>query len=545
MFDTMMRPAAMAAGLSLLVLAGCGGGGGGDTAPVTPVTPTGGGTPTATLVTPATGKTTWQRATAASVSLKDGSGATVSGALSCSAVDSTQLSVAADCSSLTGLRLGTQKITVSGGGVSAVASVKVIPPAVAIGTHGVTSSNGSGDYNLVVTPTGQLLAWGANPGGVLGQGQTQAQLSNLSLPTAVKDAAGSGTLGNVVAASAGNTTALALTEDGEVYAWGDNGSDQLGINQVVSGVTLPTKVVSATGSGSLQHVVSVSVGASNALALVDDGTVYVWGTYTGQGSSRAKVPTLALGVGGTGTLSGAVAVSAGWNWSAVLLANGQVVTWGFGSDGQQGHGSAYTSSAPQPQYLVNKATGLPLTGITSMSAGYNFGVAAGAGGITYAWGDNHWGQLGQGTLLGNIPAAVPVLAALNGAPLTGLRQVVAGGNHALAVDSTGTVLSWGYSQKGQLGDGPNHPRLNASAVPAPVLGVSGLVSLTGVSQLVAGYAHSLALLPDGSLLAWGAGFQGDLGQGAGQTTDSYLPLVVLAPSGTGNLYLSPVSYYGL
>ncbi len=116
-----------------------------------------------------------------------------------------------------------------------------------------------------------------------------------------------------------------------------------------------------------------------------------------------------------------------------------------------------------------------------------------------AWGPGVDGQIGDG-----VPFDSPV--PINYAGLTsGVRQVVTGGLHTLAVLADGTVLASGYNGYGELGDGSYTERLSA----VPVLG------LTGVIQVAAGSNFSLALRWDGTVWAWGANFRGQLGDGTG------------------------------
>jgi alpha-tubulin suppressor-like RCC1 family protein len=484
--------------------------------------------PTASVATAMTGKTPWNISTAAQFSLFNAAGAAVSGPLACSSDAPVALEVAADCSSVKGLRLGVQSITVSGSGVSAKATIKVIPQAQPLGT------NGKAGYNLVVTPDGRVLAWGTNSSGALGQGKFSSALPSLSLPTLVKDSSGQATLGGIVAASAGESVAMALTEDGEVYSWGSG--DSMG-RTALNGDALPGKVRDATGNSTLQHIVSVAVGGDNAVALVDDGTVYSWGYYSGQpGSDPKKVP-------GVVVLPGkALAVSAGWNWSAVLLADGRVMSWGFTSDGSTGQGVA-SGTRTTPGFVLDKASGQPLAGIVSLSAGYLHGLALTAAGQIHGWGRNSYGQLGQNDEINAYPSAVPVKAPGSSSPWTGVQAVVAGGNQSLAIDGGGKVFSWGYSQNGELGDGANHPRLNESGVPAAVVNAAGIGQLSDVAAIATGYSHSMALAKDGSLLIWGTGFGGNLGQGGTSTTLSYVPLLVKNEAGTAALNLAPLNHW--
>ncbi|MEX2237943.1 MAG: hypothetical protein WEB00_10450 [Dehalococcoidia bacterium] len=119
-----------------------------------------------------------------------------------------------------------------------------------------------------------------------------------------------------------------------------------------------------------------------------------------------------------------------------------------------------------------------------------------------AWGSDGFGQLGNGADGGsNVPDQVDAL--------TGVVAVAGGGNHSLALLADGTLRAWGSDSDGQLGNGAT-----TGNQPTPVA-VSGfaLPSDPDVVAIAAGYAHSLALLADGTLRAWGYDFSGQLGDG--------------------------------
>lgn len=490
----------------------------------------------AALATPTSGKTAWNITTPITVTLQDSAGRAVNDALSCTSVNTVALSVAADCSSVTGRRLGQHTFTVSSGNISAVTSIKVIPQAQPIGTLGSTKQ-----YNLVVTPTGKVLAWGSNADGALGQGKPYSVLTNLTLPTPVKDQAGTGELSGIVAVSAGdNASALALTEDGEVWSWGASGA--LG-RTAINGDVLPGKVRNAADNGSLSGVVAVAVGDDNAIALADDGTVYSWGNYAGQQdpSNGKKLPGQVSAVSASGVLSNVVAISAGWNWSAALTADGRVVTWGYDANtGQTGQGLT-TTSVDRPGYVLRDSDGAAIEDIVAISAGYNFGLALTRGGQVYAWGSNSYGQIGQNTEY-NVKSRALLVKDDNGAgQLSNIKMVSAGGWHALALDQNGKVFSWGLATSGELGDGPNRPVLNRSLLPRAVVSELGTGQLSTISAITAGYSFSLALANDGNLLIWGDAFSGKLGQGSTSTTDLSVPTKVKDTVGTSALSLTPMS----
>jgi alpha-tubulin suppressor-like RCC1 family protein len=135
-----------------------------------------------------------------------------------------------------------------------------------------------------------------------------------------------------------------------------------------------------------------------------------------------------------------------------------------------------------------------------------------------AWGLNSSGQLGDGTTAGpekcgtSQEACSTTPVAVSG--LSGVSAVAAGTVHSLALLEDGTVKAWGENNSGQLGDGTNNP----SDVPVAVSGLSGVVAIA------AGSGHSLALLEDGTVRAWGANGEGQLGDG--NETNSDVPVQV-------------------
>ena len=132
-----------------------------------------------------------------------------------------------------------------------------------------------------------------------------------------------------------------------------------------------------------------------------------------------------------------------------------------------------------------------------------------------SWGDNSAGELGNGTLT---PSTTPVAVGGSGS----IQAISSGGRHVLALTSSGTVLAWGNDTAGQLGNGAASANGDAEN-PATVSG------LTGVTQVSAGAEHSLALLSDGTVEAWGDNSHGELGNGT--TTSSDVPVPVTGLTG--------------
>jgi alpha-tubulin suppressor-like RCC1 family protein len=142
------------------------------------------------------------------------------------------------------------------------------------------------------------------------------------------------------------------------------------------------------------------------------------------------------------------------------------VAWGDNSAGEFGNGTLTGSDAP------GDVSGL--SGVRAVAAGGRHELAVLSGGTVMSWGDDTFGQLGNGIASANgdteVPAAVP--------GLSGVTAVAAGEEHSLALLSDGTVMSWGENRYGQLGNGSTV----GSAVPVPVKGLTGVTAIAGGGQ---------------------------------------------------------------
>jgi len=240
----------------------------------------------------------------------------------------------------------------------------------------------------------------------------------------------------------------------------------------------------------LANVSAVSLGVSHALAIHGMGVVSAWGENgTGQLGDGTTAARAAPVV--VAGLPPIARVAAGWNFSLALAGDGTLWSWGSDARGQLGQG-ATTSTSPTPVRVVS----LPTMAITAIAAGGGHALALMSDGSVWAWGDNAEGQLGDGTTTSR-SASVRVVG------LTSVTAIAAGTAHSLALRADGTVWAWGKNTSGQLGDGTTAPRLIAQRV-------AGLPSVTAVA---AGYAHSVARAVDGSLWGFGDSGQGQLATG--------------------------------
>jgi hypothetical protein len=325
-------------------------------------------------------------------------------------------------------------------------------------TSGIVQVSAGGSDGLALRSDGTVWAWGEGTHGQLGNGT----LGNSATPGQVYGLTG------VVAVAAGDVDNLALRSDGTVWAWGDNYYGQLGNGTTVATSPIPVQVTGLTG------VTKIAAGGYFNLALRSDGTVWAWGSgqsgELGNGAnSNSTIPRKVTG------LSQVTSIAAG-AYSSLAIRSGAfglntVWAWGANNVGQLGDGTNHARLTPE------QVTGIDALSIAGISAGSDFALALGTDGSVWGWGDDSYGQLGDGVHAAE--AYRPVRTFSTG---SGITQLSAGGMHTLALKSNGTVLAWGMNDTGALGDGDQ-------AATGPVQ-VSGLTTATQVS---AGWEFSLAV----------------------------------------------------
>ena len=331
-----------------------------------------------------------------------------------------------------------------------IASYNPTPTLVTIAPAGgpVTTATGT-FHSAAVTATGELLTFGDNSFGQLGRsssGPTDFVPAPVVLP---------GATGGVVQVATGHQFTLALTDTGQIYAFGSNVFGQLGI-LTNAGTTSPnpTPTLVAMPPTMSGTVVKIAVGPYTAFAATSAGEVYSWGhnptwelgyNNNSDPNTANPVPTLIP------SISGQVAeIAAGAGHTLVLLTTGQL--YGFGGNGNGELANLTAGTGPGFMTLPLPMAIPGLTGsITHIAAGYDHSLVASSGGQLFAFGNNRYGQLGNATnLVTDNPNPIPTLVTLPGVsgPLT---QLVGGLHDSLVVTSTGQLYSFGLNQNGQLG----------------------------------------------------------------------------------------------
>ena len=307
----------------------------------------------------------------------------------------------------------------------------------------------------------------------------------------------SGLSSGVIAITSGGTFACALTTAGGVECWGDNSYGQLG-NGTATDSSVPVAV-----SGLSSGVSAISAGNAQTCALQAGGGVECWGdNFAGQLGNGTTTGSL-VPVAVSGLSSGVSAISAGSNYTCALTSAGGVECWGDNTYGQLGNGTTTDSSVPVAVSGLSSAA-------SAISAGGNHTCALTTAEGVQCWGSNSSGQLGDGTTTNRyVPVAVSGLS-------NGVSAVSVGQNHTCALTSDGGVECWGSNSSGQLGNGT----ATDSSVPVAVSGLS-----SGVSAIATGGDNTCALPSTGGVECWGYNFYGELGNGT--TTGSSVPVASL------------------
>jgi alpha-tubulin suppressor-like RCC1 family protein len=334
-------------------------------------------------------------------------------------------------------------------------------------------------HSLALTSDGRVWAWGDNSYGQLGIGNYNDSSTPVLIPT----------LHDIVAISAGWTHNLALQSDGTVWAWGLNNCGQLGINSIQN-QNVPQQVQIVSGAK------YIAAGAYHSLARTS-GDFFAWGyNHDGELGDASfvdkHVPTPVSSTSGLWYYN-VTALAAGAYHSLAIGGGGQVWSWGFNNRGQLGLGNGNMTSQNTPQQV--SVGGSP--GVKAIAGGLYHSLAIDNDpGYVWAWGDNTYGQLGSGTMGGYNATPAHYWSSYN------VQAISAGTAHSLAVDSSGSVWSWGYNDKGQLGNNS----LNNSSSPVQASSLSGMTTVSGGGHFS---------LSGGSTTidSWGANSDGQLGKG--------------------------------
>lgn len=367
----------------------------------------------------------------------------------------------------------------------------------------ISASGGNTTYSA--DTTGALQSWGDNYFGTLGRGSFGGYTkSPAPIPSST----------STVSVAAGGYHTLQLRSDGSVWAWGWNEAGQLGEGTVTNRST-PTRVAN------LSDVVTIAAGLESSFAIKRDGTLWAWGRNSsgqlGDGSTTNRLVPVQVAI------SNVTEVAAGAAFTLALRADGKVLSFGRNSSViQLGRGAANTTY-PTPAFVTGLGT---ITAVSASGADVSgHSLALRDDGTVWAWGYNAMGQLGINNFSDRAsPAQV--------SGLSGVTAISAGGYFSLARKSDGTAWSWGQNTYGELAN-PSAPSYQSTPVQA--------TGLSGVAGIDAGGNHSIALATTGGTLTWGRNSEGGIGDGTTttRTTPYQTSVTQSAPAVPPNLEATP------
>jgi alpha-tubulin suppressor-like RCC1 family protein len=404
-----------------------------------------------------------------------------------------------------GDRVTPARITVAAVAVAALLPVTLAIAAVVPASAAPAAARGprpAPDPERTISPNPTAWAWGTDNDGELGSG-TRTPFSDVPLQVKLPKGV------SLSAVRAGCQDTVALTTKGAALAWGNDTFGQLGDGGSATARSKPVTVRLPKGT----KLTSVRAGCDHNLALTSKGTVLAWG-FNGYGqlgdgtTSSRHTPVQVKMPKGTKV----TAISTGCEDSLAVTSTGKLYAWGFNQYGQLGDGSKKNRHTPVAVKLPAGAK------VSTIAGGCDHTLASTSQGL-FGWGQNTFGQLGNGTTTSS-DKPVPIVILVRGHPLGSIVGLFGGCEDSMALFSKGALFAWGNNNAGQLGNG------DTTSSDSPV----GVKVPTGdkIKSIAEGCFNSLALTTTGTVLAWGANGTGELGTGSLANSD--VPVSVdLAP----------------
>ncbi len=427
--------------------------------------------------------------------VRDASGDSITAAVTWSS-GSTSLATVNGTGLVTGVAEGTVIVTATSGTASGTDTVYVTPAPV------TSVTMNSGGTHLGVGGTLQLYA---TPRGAQGQALSQREITWSSSDSGVATVSSSGLVTGV---SIGDATITATCEGQSastavVVEYESVASVSLDPPSAAVGAGLGAQftvyVIGSSGDTLVNRVVTWSSSAPGV------ATVNANGLVVGVVAGTATITATSEGVSGTADVTVQVhlafpALDGGYSHTCSLTANGVTYCWGSNTAGELGNGAVNTGSAVP--VLVSGGQSF-----ASLYPGGRHTCALTAAGSAWCWGGNARGQLGTGDTTGSArPRAV-----VGGLVFT---QLTGGFSHACGLAASGAAYCWGSNTQGELGNGTATQRV----MPTPVVGGHQFVELSARG------AHSCGLTSGGAVYCWGKNADGELGDGT--TTNRTVPVLV-------------------
>jgi Flp pilus assembly pilin Flp len=318
--------------------------------------------------------------------------------------------------------------------------------------------------------------------------------------------------------SAAFTHGCGVASDGSGWCWGSSGSGKLG-NGTSSGIFDTPQPVSAGYTWQMIHA-----GVNHTCGITTGNTLYCWGSASdGRLGNAFSSGSFNVPAGLVSAPSSWIDVDVGATFTCGIASGGAAYCWGDDGFGQLGNGGAISPNTPVSTPSAVSTASSPAT-YTAIAVGNSHACGIATGGAVWCWGAGGNGRLGGGS--GNETA--PVAVTTSGGRPAGYSKLDAGDVHNCGISSADSSLwCWGYDSSGQLGNGPS-PFADQYA---PYLVASGGGIPTAWSQVSAGGASTCGVGTDGSGWCWGLDSGEQLGNGSALTANQSAPSQVDATGG--------------
>lgn len=386
-------------------------------------------------------------------------------------------------------------------------------------------SLGLGSFHATaITSLGRVFAWGYNGTGQLGDGTT----INKNVPVDITASLGLAPEEMITNLQAFNNHTGGVTSSGRILMWGENGWGQLG-DGTYTNKSMPIDITSNCNLTSGETVIDLSLGVMHSGALTSNNRVLMWG-YNGYyqlGDGTSSYKLLPFDITSRFTLEDGevnVALALGGYFSKSITSSGRVISWGNNNVGQLGAGffgaTSTLTGLKNPSFTV-QSNYLPVTEtIIKQALGESFTVLLTSSNRVFTFGLNNFGQLGIGKTTTSLPVDITANFNLNIGEI--VTDIYAGNYYVFALTSEKRIFSWGQNNYGQLGNGTTQNKY----LPQDVTSYFGIYEPESVIDISLAVEFGLMLTSEGRLMAWGYNTYGQLGDG--MTQNKYLPIDVTA-----------------
>jgi alpha-tubulin suppressor-like RCC1 family protein len=367
-----------------------------------------------------------------------------------------------------------------------------------------------GRHTSVLTNYGRMFLFGNNQSGQVGTGFFGSEDVGINVTEIYYNALEDDETFEKI--SVFGSRSSVITSKGNVLVWGYNNVGQLGDGTQVDR-NAPVNITDKFDLSENEKISNINFGVNHSVALTSSGRIFTWGSNNvgqlGNGTISSSPQLTPVEITEMINLSVGdyiKSISSGNDATIILTVNGEVWVWGDNSFGRLGNDS--TESYSDTPINITNQFGLNSGEMISLvEFGYEYSAASlTSNGRVFTWGYNRFGRLGDGT---NISSKKPIditsrFALPNNEVIT---SVALGMYHSSAITNLGRMFTWGYNVQGQLGNGTTNRRVT----PTDITDKFNLALNEKIIQVTLGMYHSSALTSDGRLFMWGSNERISLG----------------------------------